>query len=198
MTEEMSGSFLEMIEETLDYCDQCESQVHDFIKIANCVLKREEYYEFLSYYRKFENNFGILESLVSQISNPISTLQAISIGATIKELRYNISDLVDTMELSNIRIDTHCINFEMASLIEKLDQLLEFDAIDYDSFVEAMESEYIVLSRSDVLDQDYNSEYYPMLVLSVKSFKDKISAYEYALGHGIRKDFVVEVKGHLM
>ena len=57
MTEEMSGSFLEMIEETLDYCDQCESQVHDFIKVANCVLNREEYYEFLSYYRKFENNF---------------------------------------------------------------------------------------------------------------------------------------------
>lgn len=196
MAEDRNADFLNMLNETISYCDRCESQVHDFIKFANCVLTKEEYYEFLEDYRRFENNFGILESLVTQISNPISTLEAISIRATVKEIRYNIDDLVDVMVLSTIRIDNQCINVEMATLIEKLEELIEFDAIDYESFLEGMRNSYLILNRLDVLDKTYKSEYYPMIVLKVESFKDKVSAYEYALKHGIRKDFVIQINGH--
>lgn len=198
MAEDRNAIFLNLLNETISYCDQCETQVHDFIKIANCVLTKEEYYEFLEGYRRFENNFGILESLATQISNPISTLEAISVGATVKEIRYNIDDLVDMMVLSNIRIDNQCINIEMATIIEKLVDLIEFDAIDYESFSEGMRNSYMILNRLDVLDKTYKSEYYPMIVLKVESFKDKISAYEYALKHGIRKDFIIQINGHHM
>lgn len=196
MAEDRNMAFLNMLNETISYCDRCESQVHDFIKIANCVLTKGEYYEFLEDYRRFENNFGILESLISQISNPISTLEAISIGATVKEIRNNIDDLVNVMVLSNIRIDNQCINVEMASLIEKLVNLIDFDAIDYESFSEGMTKAYLILNRLDVLDKTYKSEYYPMIVLKVESFEDKVSAYEYALKHGIRKDFIIQINGH--
>ena len=87
MSDEGTEKLIQATNEMLDYCEACESKGNEFIKIANCILNREEYYDFLSVYKKFDNNFGILESLSSQVTFPTTILQAVSITATIKEMR---------------------------------------------------------------------------------------------------------------
>ncbi|MFR3816880.1 MAG: hypothetical protein ACLTXC_12395, partial [Turicibacter sp.] len=101
MSDERATSIIQAANDMLDYCELCESKVNDFIKIANCILTRQEYYDFLALYKRFDNNFGILESLVSQLTYPTTILQAVSISAVIKEIQRNMDELVDMMETSN-------------------------------------------------------------------------------------------------
>ncbi|MDO4926696.1 MAG: hypothetical protein Q3980_13695 [Turicibacter sp.] len=191
MTDEGAISLINATNEMLDYCELCESKGNEFIKIANCILSRQEYYDFLDLYKRFDNNYGILESLISQLTYPATILQAVSVSAVIKEIQRNIDELVEMMELSNVRIESEQINVHMAHLIERLVDFMDFDAIDYDDLTEAMTHTFIILSVLDIFDEGYKQAYYPMNVLHIKSFDTKLEAYTYALEHGISKDFIL-------
>lgn len=191
MTDEGAISLINAANEMLDYCELCESKGNEFIKIANCILSRQEYYDFLDLYKRFDNNYGILESLISQLTYPATILQAVSVSAVIKEIQRNIDELVEMMELSNVRIESEQINVHMAHLIERLVDFIDFDAIDYDDLTEAMTHTFIILSVLDIFDEGYKQAYYPMNVLHIKSFDTKLEAYTYALEHGISKDFIL-------
>lgn len=195
--DERINSLIKVADELLNYCELCETKSNDFLKIANCILTRQEYYDFLALYKKFDNNYGILESLRSQLTAPSTLLQAVSISATIKEVQRNIDDLVKIMELANVRIDTQQIDIPMAHLIQRLIEFMDFDAIEYDDLVEAMSNTFLVLQVLDIFDQDYNPAYYPMNLLQVQSFNTKIEAYQYALSQGISKDFILNRYNHL-
>ena len=198
MSDEGTEKLIQATNEMLDYCEACESKGNEFIKIANCILNREEYYDFLSVYKKFDNNFGILESLSSQVTFPTTILQAVSITATIKEIQRNIEDLVQMMEVAHLRIETQQVNVHMARLIERLIEFMDFDAIDYDDLSKAMESTFMILKVLDVFDEEYKEAYYPMNVLHIIPFHTKAEAYSDALQHGISRDFILNRHGHLL
>ena len=191
MTDDGAISLIKAANEMLDYCELCESKGNDFIKIANCILSREEYYDFLDLYKRFDNNYSILESLISQLTHPATILQAVSVSAIIKEIQRNIDELVQIMELSNVRMESEQIDIHMAHLIEQLSDVIDFDAINYDDLSEAMTHTFMILSVLDIFDDAYQQAYYPMNVLHIKSFDTKLEAYTYALEHGISKDFIL-------
>ena len=180
------------LDETLKQCDSCEDRVHQSIKIANCVLSKEEYYELLNEYQRFENNFGILESLSVQITELSSILQAMSVAAALKEVRNSIDQLLDIMEKINFRLDVQKFDLLMAQLIEELMGVIDFDAIEYETLEAALGAPFIVLETLDVLDREYQDIYYPLNVLKIQSFNSKTAAYQYALSRGIRKEFVIK------
>lgn len=189
---EVRESLMTVLDETLKQCDYCENRVHQSIKIANCVLTKEEYYELLSQYQRFENNFGILESLSAQVTELGSILQAMPVAATLKEVRSSIDELVNIMEKINFRIDVNKINLTMAQLMEELVEVIEYDAIEYETLERALNSPFIVLKTLDVLDKDYRGIYYPLNVLKIESFDSKMEAYQYALSQGIRKEYIIK------
>lgn len=184
-------SLMNALDETLRHCDYCEDRVHQSIKIANCVLNQDEYYELLNEYQRFENNFGILESLSAQVTEPDSILQAMTVAAALKEVRGSIDQLLEIMETINFRIDLQKFDFLSAQLIEQLMEMIDFDAIDYEKLKDALEAPFIVLKIVNVLDLDYKDIYYPLNVLRIEAFNNKIEAYQYALSKGIRKEFVI-------
>lgn len=190
--EKLTQSLMIALNETLKQCNYCEDRVHQSIKIANCVLTKDEYYNLLTQYQRFENDFGILESLSTQVTERGSILQAISIAATLKEVHTSIDELVNMMEEINFRIDVQKINLLMAQLMEELVEVIEYDAIEYETLERALQSPFIVLRTLDVLDKEYRSIYYPLNVLKIESFDSKIDAYQYALSQGIRKEYVIK------
>ena len=190
--EKLTQSLMIALNETLKQCNYCEDRVHQSIKIANCVLTKDEYYNLLTQYQRFENDFGILESLSTQVTERVSILQAISIAATLKEVHTSIDELVNMMEEINFRIDVQKINLLMAQLMEELVEVIEYDAIEYETLERALQSPFIVLRTLDVLDKEYRSIYYPLNVLKIESFDSKIDAYQYALSQGIRKEYVIK------
>jgi len=193
--EEVSEVILLELNETMSCCDKCEAQVNEFIKIANCILNREEYYDLLNKYRKFESNFSILEELSTQIDYPLSILQAVTLKATMKELKKDFERLIEIMELTNKRIDHNQLDFLMARFIQRLLKLEKFDAIEYDDLQSAMEHTMIVLEIVNIFDENYPEAYYPFTVLKLTPCKDKIAAYEYALKKGISRDRIINRYG---
>lgn len=192
---EVSEIIMRELRETMNYCDECETQVNDFIKIANCILNQDEYYDLLYKFKKFESSFSILDSLSAQIDYPLSILQVVTLKATMKELKSNFDQLIMVMQVANKRIDDNQIDFAMARLIQWLLKIVEFDAIAYEGLEEAMKNTIIVLELLTIFDLDYPKDYYPLNVLKLVSCKDKISAYEYALEKGISRDMIINRHG---
>jgi len=192
---EVSEIIMGELTETKNYCDACEAQVNDFIKIANCILDRGEYYDLLYKFKKFASSFSILESLSAQIDYPMSILQAVTLKATMKELKNDFDQLIEIMEMSNKRIENNQIDFSMARLIQRLLKLVDFDAIAYEGLEEAMTNTIIVLETLTVFDMEYPKDYYPFNVLKLVSCKDKITAFEYALRKGISRDRIINRHG---
>lgn len=193
--EEVSEIIMQELVRVMSCCNECEVRVNEFVKIANCILNREEYYQLLNQYKKFESNFNILESLSIQIDYPLSMLQIVTLKAMMKELKKDFEQLALMLEMSNERIDKGQINFPMAHLIQRILKVVEFDAINYDDLEQAMESSFIILKKTKLADPDYPQDYYPFNVLRIKLFKDKISAYKYALENGISRDYVLNRYG---
>jgi len=195
LLEEISGIIMQELAETMSYCDECETQVNDFIKIANCILNREEYYDLLNKYKRFESHFSILEALSAQLDYPLTVLQAVTIKATMKELKKDFDKIIEILELSNIRIDNNEIDFSMAKFIQRLLKLTDVQAINYEDLEIAMEGIIIVYEEVTIFDEKHPSEYYPFNVLKLVACKDKLEAYQYALKNGISRNQVINRHG---
>lgn len=191
MTDAVSGLILDELSETIDSCQACVIQVGEFMKVANCILTRDEFFGFLMKYKKFDSNLSILENLAGQLDEPMNILQAMSLKATMKELKKGFDDIVFILNLANDRIDSSDVDLNMAKLIQRLLKLDDFDAIHFDGLENAMNSTFLIYKVIDVVDENFEECYYPFNYLQIYSFNDKISAYQYALKNGLSKSRII-------
>ena len=195
MTDAVCDLIMGELSETMDSCHTCVLQVGEFMKVANCILSKDEYYDFLGLYKQFDSNLVILENLSEQIDEPLNLLQAVSLKATMKELKREFEDIVLVLELANERIDDGDVDLNMAKLIQRILKLESFDAINYEDLEDAMEKTFIILQVVDTIDDNHDGMYYPFSYLKITSFDDKIAAYGYAIKNGIAKDQILNRYG---
>jgi len=188
--DELNERVMLELSEILLFCETCEHQILELLKVANCVFSRDEFYELVDGYRIFKSNVVILENLMIQIDPQITILQVITVRSMIRELKRNFDQLIGMLELANLRIDDDEINFECAQLIHDLLDVTTFDVIDYDAFEEASDATYFITQLLTPMDDGYNERYGALTVLLIKPFKTKHDAYVFALKSGISKDQV--------
>ena len=188
MTGAVCGLIMNELEEMLNSCHTCVIQVGELMKVANCIFSREEYYDLLVLYKKFDSNLTILENLADQIDEPLNLLQAVSLKATMKELNREVEEIIKVLQLANERIDDSNVDINMAKLIQRFLKMDSFDSIHYEDLETAMEKTFIILQVMDIFDEGYEDTYYPFNYLKIDSFDNKISAYEHAIKKGISKD----------
>jgi len=195
MTEAVCDLIMKELDQMLASCQTCVLQVGEFMKVANCILSKEEYYDFLALYKRFDSDLVILESLADQIGEAMGILQAVTLKATMKELKKEIEEIVAVLQLANERIDDNNVDINMAKLLQRILKLKTFDAIYYEDLQGAMEKTFIILELIDSVAKDYDPCYYPFNYLRIRSFNDKIAAFEYALKQGISRDNILNRYG---
>lgn len=188
--EELNERVMLELSEILLFCETCEHQILELLKVANCVFSCDEFYELIDGYKIFKSNVVILENLMIQVDAQITMLQVVAVRSAIRELKKNFDQLIGMLELANIRIDDDEIDFESAQLIHELLDVMTFDVIDDDDFEEASQAAYFVPQLLNPQSDGYNERYGELTVLVIESFKTRHDAYVYALKNGISKDQV--------
>lgn len=191
--EELHARVMLELSEILLFCETCEYQTLELLKVANCVFLRDEFYELVDGYQNFKSNLVILENLVGQVDAPITMLQVLAIKSMVRALKKNFDQLVGLLELANTRIDHDDIDFEAAQLIHDLLNIVAFDVIDYDDFEVASKAAYFVVRVLNPLSDGDHDHYKGLCVLFIHSFATRREAYAYALKNGISKDQVWRV-----
>jgi len=189
-TEELNVRVMSELTEILLYCHTCEFQVLELLKVANCVFNKEEFFKAIYVYTSFKSNLQILESLLKQVDVPITMLQIITVKSMVGELKGNFDELVGTLEEADRRIDHDKIDFDAAELLNDLFGKVDFEVVDFDDFKEALNARYFVIRLMTNEDTSYNQCYGDLNVLTIQSFKNKRSAYTFALKNGISRDMV--------
>ena len=172
--------------EILLYCNTCEFQVRELLKVANCIFDQKEFFAVVAAFTKFKSNMGILEALLQQLDEPISMLQLITLKSMVNELRVNFDELIGMLAVADERIDNDKIDFEAASLLNDLLERVEYEVVDFDDFEMALKSRYFI----PYMGKSNNEHYRDLDVLAIESFKTKREAYTYALKNGISRDMV--------
>ena len=189
-TEELNVRVMSELTEILLYCHTCEFQVLELLKVANCIFKKEEFFEAVDLYVSFKCNLEILENLLKQVDVPITMLQIITVKSMIGELKKNFDELVGILEEADRRIDHDEIDFDAAGMLNNLLDKVEFEVVDFDDFKEALSARYFVARLMNDKDEGYDPRYGDLSVLVIQSFKTKRAAYTHALKNGISKDMV--------
>ena len=169
-----------------------EDSILELFKVACCVFNKEMFNSLLLDFRTFDVQSGNFETLASQITNPIMTIsEALTMDLMMKRLSDTIDHLIQYITKCNSMVEQQIFDVKKANLLEKLQDSYSYDVVDYDDLDEAVKHPFLVIKNSDVMDTDYKQEYYPLHVLGIKSFDDKVSAYKYMLANGISKDNLV-------
>ena len=169
-----------------------EDSILELFKVAGCVFDKEMFNSLLLDFRTFDVQSGNFETLASQITNPIMTIsEALTMDLMMKRLSYTMDHLIQYITKCNSMVEQQIFDVKKANLLEKLQDNYSYDVVDYDDLCEAIKHPFLVIKNFDVMDTDYKQEYYPLHVLGIKSFDDKVSAYKYMLEHGISKDNLV-------
>ena len=169
-----------------------EDSILELFKVAGCVFDREMFNSLLLDFRTFDVQSGNFETMASQITNPVMTIsEALTMDLMMKRLSYTMDNLIQYITKCNSMVEQQIFDVKKANLLEKLQDSYSYDVVDYDDLDEAVKHPFLVIKNSDVMDTDYKQEYYPLHVLDIKSFDDKVSAYKYMLAHGISKDNLV-------
>ena len=169
-----------------------EDSILELFKVACCVFNKEMFNSLLLDFRTFDVQSGNFETLASQITNPIMTIsEALTMDLMMKRLSYTMDNLIKYITKCNSMVEQQIFDVKKANLLEKLQDSYSYDVVDYDDLDEAVKHPFLVIKNSDVMDTDYKQEYYPLHVLGIKSFDDKVSAYKYMLANGISKDNLV-------
>ena len=192
--EELSTRVMFELTEILFYCHACEFQVLELLKVANCVFDKEEFFEIVDSYTNFKSNLEILENLMSQVDDPITMLQIITVKTMINELKENFDGLIGALDKADKRIDADKIDFDAAKLLNEIIGVVEFDVADFDAFEQALgvtqSGGYFVICMMNARDRDEVSRYGDLNVLMLETFRTKREAYTYALKNGISKNLV--------
>ena len=169
-----------------------EDSILELFKVAGCVFDKEMFNSLLLDFRTFDVQSGNFETLASQITNPVMTIsEALTMDLMMKRLSYTMDNLIQYITKCNSMVEQQIFDVKKANLLEKLQDNYSYDVVDYDDLNEAVEHPFLVIKNSDVMDTDYKQEYYPLHVLGIKSFDDKVSAYKYCLANGISKDNII-------
>lgn len=171
--------------------DNIENNILDLMKVAPCVFDKDMMISLLLDFQLLDKQMGNFETMASQLDDTVNIAQAIMMDTMMRKLSQLMDRLVGYITQCNSMIEAHQFDAGKALLLEKLENHFEYDAVDYDDLEHAFDNPYLVCHISDVLDKDYDQNYYPLHTLRIESFKDKVSAYKYMLEHGISKENLI-------
>ena len=168
-----------------------EDNILDLMKICPCVFDKDMMVSLLLDFQLLDKQMGNFESMATQLDDPVNMAQAIVMDTMMKKLNQLMDRLVGYITTCNSMIEAQQFSPQKALLLEKLEANFSYDVVDWDDLDRAFDNPYLVAKVSDVLDEDYDQNYYPLHCLRLEGFKDKVSAYKYMLEHGISKDNLV-------
>ena len=171
--------------------DNIENNILDLLKVAPCVFNKDMMVSLLLDFQLLDKQMGNFETLAVQLDDPVNMAQAIMMDTMMKKLNKLMDRLVEYITTCNAMIEAQQFSPQKALLLEKLEANFSYDVVDWDDLNYAFDNTYLVAKVSDVLDEDYDQNYYPLHCLRLEGFKDKVSAYKYMLEHGISKDNLV-------
>lgn len=169
-----------------------EDHILELFKVTPCVFDKEMFESLLLDFRVFDTQSGNFETMASQITNPVMTIsEAMTMDLMMKKLSETMDRLVNYINTCNNMVQQHMFDIRKANLLEKLNDNYSYDTVHYDDLNEAVEHPYLVVITSDVLDTDYPQNYYPLHVLGLRSFDNKIDAMKYCLANKISRDNLI-------
>ena len=171
--------------------DNIENNILDLMKIAPCVFDKDMMISLLLDFQLLDKQMGNFETMATQLDDPVNMAQALVMDTMMKKLSQLIDRLVGYITTCNAMIEAQQFSPQKALLLEKLEENFSYDVVDWDDLDHAFDNPYLVAKVSDVLDEDYDQNYYPLHCLRLEGFKDKVSAYKYMLEHGISKDNLI-------
>ena len=174
-----------------DNYSNIEDNILDLMKICPCVFDKDMMISLLLDFQLLDKQMGNFESMATQLDDPINMAQALVMDTMMKKLSQLMDRLVEYITTCNAMIEAQQFSPQKALLLEKLEENFNYDMVDWDDLDHAFDNPYLVAKVSDVLDEDYEKNYYPLHCLRLEGFKDKVSAYKYMLEHGISKDNLV-------
>ena len=174
-----------------DNYSNIEDNILDLMKICPCVFDKDMMISLLLDFQLLDKQMGNFESMATQLDDPVNMAQAIVMDTMMKKLSQLMDRLVGYITTCNAMIEVHQFSPQKALLLEKLEANFSYDVVCWDDLDHAFDNPYLVAKVSDVLDEDYDQNYYPLHYLRLEGFKDKVSAYKYMLEHGISKDNLV-------
>ena len=171
--------------------DNVENNILDLMKVAPCVFDKDMMVSLLLDFQLLDKQMSNFESMATQLDDPVNMAQAIVMDTMMRKLNQLIDRLVGYITTCNSMIEAQQFSPQKALLLEKLEENFSYDVVDWDDLDHAFDNPYLVAKVSDVLDEDYDQNYYPLHCLRLEGFKDKVSAYKYCLANGISKDNLV-------
>lgn len=172
--------------------DNVENSILELFTVAGCVFDKQMFDSLLLDFRTFDVQSGNFETMVSQITNPVMTIaEAITLDTMMKRLSDHMDRLISYITTCNNMVEQGNFDIKKANLLDKLHNNYAYDVVNYNDLDEAVQHPFLVVKTSDVVDTDYPQEYYPLHVLELASFDDKINAMKYCLEHGISRDNLI-------
>ena len=171
--------------------DNIENNILDLMKVAPCVFDKDMMVSLLLDFQLLDKQMGNFESMATQLDDPVNMAQAIVMDTMMRKLNQLIDRLVEYITTCNAMIEAQQFSPQKALLLEKLEANFSYEVVDWDDLDRAFDNPYLVAKVSDVLDKDYDQNYYPLHCLRLEGFKDKVSAYKYMLAHGISKENLI-------
>ena len=171
--------------------DNIENNILDLMKVAPCVFDKDMMVSLLLDFQLLDKQMGNFESMATQLDDPVNMAQAIVMDTMMRKLNQLIDRLVEYITTCNAMIEAQQFSSQKALLLEKLEANFSYDVVNWDDLDNAFDNPYLVAKVSDVLDKDYDQNYYPLHCLRLEGFKDKVSAYKYCLANGISKENLI-------
>ena len=171
--------------------DNIENNILDLLKVAPCVFNKDMMISLLLDFQLLDKQMGNFESMATQLDDPVNMAQALVMDTMMKKLSQLMDRLVGYITTCNAMIEYQQFSPQKALLLEKLEENFSYDVVDWDDLNRAFDNPYLVAKVSDVLDEDYDKNYYPLHCLRLEGFKDKVSAYKYMLASGISKENLI-------
>ena len=171
--------------------DNIENNILDLMKVAPCVFDKDMMVSLLLDFQLLDKQMGNFESMATQLDDPVNMAQALVMDTMMKKLSQLMDRLVGYITTCNTMIEAQQFSPQKALLLEKLEENFSYDVVDWDDLDHAFDNPYLVAKVSDVLDEDYDQNYYPLHCLRLEGFKDKVSAYKYMLANGISKENLI-------
>ena len=171
--------------------DNIENNILDLLKVAPCVFNKDMMISLLLDFQLLDKQMGNFETMTTQLDDPVNMAQALVMDRMMKKLSQLMDRLVEYITTCNSMIEAQQFSPQKALLLEKLEENFSYDVVDWDDLDHAFDNPYLVAKVSDVLDEDYDKNYYPLHCLRLEGFKDKVSAYKYMLANGISKENLI-------
>ena len=114
-----------------------------------------------------------------------------AIKSVMRELKNNFDALIEQLEIANTRIDADEIDFERAKLVQHFLEEVSFDVIDYAQMEQTADKDFFIIKQITFTNEAYDASYYPLYVLSIESFENKVDAFKYALAKGLSRDKIL-------